>query len=255
MLRFYAQSYVATMNALSRHVMLMNPIATGAELREGLAQPLADAEAALSQLPISPVLIGTVGQLRKRVEEGTIAGDELGYVLKTLHDQVLADLAAPLFLCIPRGSRNFYTQPEPLFGDPVDRTFPEARTDLAAAGRCLALDEWTATIFHLMRVLEHGLRDLAGRLELGATGDLDQATWGTIIDRIESRIRELDAGPRSPEKTATASHYHGLAQQFRHFKDAWRNHVMHARTHYDQHEAWEVWTSVRAFMLRLAAPP
>src|SRR5262249_6091339 len=48
-----------------------------------------------------------------------------------------------------------------LFGEEVATKFVPANQDIEEAGKCLALSRGTATVFHLMRVMEAGLKALA----------------------------------------------------------------------------------------------
>ena len=153
---------------------------------------------------------------------------------------------------IPDYRRNLYDQQEPPFGAAVADAFPDADFDVAAAARCPALDEWTACVFHSMRVLEHGLRHVAGVLNVPMAATIEYENWGNIIDQIEKAIRSIEQQPRGAEKSARSQFYSEAASQFRYFKNAWRNHVSHARAKYDEREAREVWTHVRQFMQQLA---
>jgi hypothetical protein len=62
-------------------------------------------------------------------------------------------------LLSPDNSRFFHDKP--LFGDRVDAALPSARNDIKSAGHCLALELYTAAVFHLMKAVEIGLRMLA----------------------------------------------------------------------------------------------
>jgi hypothetical protein len=102
-----------------------------------------------------------------------------------------------------------------------------------------------------MRILEHGLRDLAARLLPPSSSSVELENWKTVIDRIERAIRDMEALPRGAEKTSDLQHYSEVAAQFRYFKDAWRNHVSHAGGTYDEASAISVLEHVRAFMRHL----
>lgn len=53
-----------------------------------------------------------------------------------------------------------------LFGSEVWERFPSANSDIEEAGKCLACNRGTATVFHLMRVMEAGLKATAAALEI-----------------------------------------------------------------------------------------
>ncbi len=101
-------------------------------------------------------------------------------------------------------------------------------------------------------MLEKGLHSLATELGVGMSSGIEFENWKNIIDQIEKEIRKLEALPKGPAKTATLTFYSEAASQFRYFKDAWRNHVSHARAQYDEREALTIFEHVRTFMHDLA---
>jgi hypothetical protein len=162
---------------------------------------------------------------------------------------LLDELSEPMFLCIEADRRDLYIQSVPPFGVVVADKFPDASKDIGAATRCLALDEWTASVFHSMRVLEHGLAPLAMRFNVPFAKD----SWHTVIRGIEDGIKELrNQGNLTEKDRQQISDYSESASQFRYFKDAWRNHVTHRSIHYDSNGAELVWRHVRDFMQKMA---
>ena len=81
-------------------------------------------------------------------------------------------------------------QAERLFGTNVADRFAAVVVDIEEAGKCLALDRATACVFHLMRVLDHGLQRLATDLGIGKL----QRSWHLILQDVETAIGAL---PRS----------------------------------------------------------
>lgn len=177
--------------------------------------------------------------------------DELRGILKALY----IELETTVFMCIPRARAKLYDQPE-LFGLEVSAKFREANKEVTQAGNCLAAGNSTATVFHLMRALEHGLRALAKRLRVKYKRSLKTPTdlrdWGDILTAIEDKVDEIEQKPRTHKREADLRFYHGAVAQFRHFKNAWRNHVMHARVLYEGDEAGVVMRHVSEFMQHLA---
>jgi hypothetical protein len=171
------------------------------------------------------------------------------YITELLHD-LMAELKDATFLRITPEKRAAYEQPTPPFGNEVFDTFPSAQRDVAAASRCFALDEWTACVFHLMRALEQGLRAFASKVGLSADA-VAQENWKNVIDQIESKIREIEAQPKSSAKTEMLKAYSLAAAQFRYIKDAWRNHVTHGRATYDEPEAESILSHTRDLMRSL----
>jgi hypothetical protein len=99
-----------------------------------------------------------------------------------------------------------------------------------------------------MRVLEHGLRALAQRFGVPFAND----SWHKVIEGVEKGIESLRNKPSLTERDRVAiTVYSETATQFRYFKDAWRNHVAHAREHYDERDAERVFDHVRDFMRQM----
>lgn len=186
----------------------------------------------------------------KRVLDSVDTSDTKTLMVRVqdLAQDYIEELKEPLFLYVSPGRRDAYLQTTPAFGQEVADKFPDATRDIAAASRCLALDEWTASVFHLMRVCEHGLRKFADVFGSNFIRDIELANWKNIIDQIESAIRAMEQQPKTPEKTEKIKAYSAAASQFRYFKDAWRNHVSHSREHYDAREAETVFLHVKDFM-------
>jgi hypothetical protein len=128
--------------------------------------------------------------------------------------------------------------------------FPSAKNDIEEAVDCYAMEHETACVFHLMRVLEHGLRELAGAVNL--TFDVQQ--WHNIIDKIESAIRGIgDKWSASLVKSDWMQFYSESARHFFFLKEAWRNHVSHNRATYDETSAKAAMEHVRDFMNHLSS--
>jgi hypothetical protein len=132
---------------------------------------------------------------------------------------------------------------------PSQDSFPSADADMYSATCCYLYDENTACVFHLMRVLEAGLRVLAKAVGL----TFDKQNWHNIIEEIESAIeRERNTLPKGPERDQRLTFLSAAAKEFFYFKDGWRNHVSHNRSSYDEHQALGAMEHVRAFMNHLS---
>jgi len=132
----------------------------------------------------------------------------------------------------------------------VMAAFPSAQKDILACVDLWAMSHPTASVFHAMRVLEHGLRALAGNL--GLTFDIQN--WQNIIEEIESEIRGLGKKlPRGLAKSERLQFLSEAAKEFVYFKDGWRNYVSHNRANYDEHQARSAYEHVRAFMTALSS--
>ncbi|HEY2975871.1 MAG TPA: hypothetical protein VGJ48_25375 [Pyrinomonadaceae bacterium] len=196
-----------------------------------------------------------IDRISTKLIEEQILSTEIKHDLRSLRERVFDELDNNFFLVIPRTKAQYYHFTHPLFDVAISKAFPDSWDDVWAAGRCFALDEWTACVFHLMRVAEHGLRSLADRIGVTFASPPELENWKNIIDLIEKKIKELEALPKSVKKSEDLKFYSDAAVQFRYFKDAWRNHVSHSRENYDERKASSVLDHVLEFMRELASRP
>jgi hypothetical protein len=153
--------------------------------------------------------------------------DELSSATVIVIDEKLKDL------CFPTG---------PLFGEEVELKFPQMSEDIAEAGKCLAFVRPTASVFHLMRVMEIAVQKFGDKLGVKLVNDLN---WQVILDQINKAIRALDHRlPETKKLAEAASHLYNV-------KVAWRNEVMHPKQTYTPEEADEIFKNVRSFIQRL----
>jgi hypothetical protein len=120
---------------------------------------------------------------------------------------------------------SYYEQPK-LFGDEVFNKFPSANNDIFEAGTCLALERGTATVMHLMRVVEVGLKALASTLGGGGA----QSDLGGYIREIDNAltVRTKAAGVRTPDE----QFYAEARLTIDGVRIAWRNPTMDVENSY-----------------------
>jgi len=158
-----------------------------------------------------------------------------------------AELKDRCFVFIPPHKAGAFEQ-DALFGNQVQQAFPSASRNIKDAGNCFALGLDNACVFHCMCVLEYGLHALANALGLSFTVE----QWHIILSQIESEIGKLADLPKSTQKLEDQEFYSRAAQEFRYFKDAWRNHVMHGRKVYTESDSDTVLRHVEEFMRHLS---
>ena len=168
--------------------------------------------------------------------------------LKHLRERLRDELESEYFLHVSRADRQFYGQPEG-FGSEVAAKFPTGTEDVEGAGNCLALGQPTASVFHLMRLVELGVRALAKKLKVKSI-DPDMENWNTITDHIDKAIRSLPAKTKANKlrKVALA----GVSGHLNVVRISTRNEVMHPKKTYTQEEARDLFQATRLFMHHLA---
>lgn len=195
-----------------------------------------------------------------------LAYDDIARLLSEFRVRVEEDLEEEVFFrSDPSTARMFFEHgkgesalrelvpkpPEQIVGVDVVQKFQSVLWDFEEAEKCLVTGRNTASVFHLMRVLEIGLGVLAKQFNPPIPSE--HTNWETIINQSEKRIATMDSDPnRSATWKDDREFYSQCASHFRVFKDAWRNYTAHARGRYDAQQALEMFNNVRGFMQKLA---
>ena len=196
-----------------------------------------------------PVAAAQVRSALSLLECGPLPGEggHMSRAINTIATTIEVELSQKLFFFVPGDRVKFYGN-SALFGDPVEDRFPSASNEISEAGKCYALGRYSASVYHLMRVLEVGLRVLAAEFSVPFGND----TWNKVLDQIDSNIRGMSSATHGPDWKDKEQFYSEAAAYFRVLKNAWRNYAMHLRDTYDEERAMEIFNTVRAFMRHLS---
>ncbi len=172
--------------------------------------------------------------------------------LTVLRECVEADLEKHMFLFVPTKKAELINEIDKTWGD-IWKALPDSKYDTTQGIGCFAMGLDTATVFHFMRVAEHGLRYLARKLRIALTHrgkphPIEYADWEKVIQAIKNKIdavRKLPMGSARQEKLTRLS---DAADHCTFMKDIWRNTVSHARKPYKSSEALTAMDRVRDFM-------
>jgi HEPN domain-containing protein len=219
------------------------------ELKRRTDEAISNLKQKLQGLPLPFSIVHQIDRMEHRASLVPFLRAEISVLAREVHENIVAELTTRRFLMILGERRFLFEQPEPLFGQKVAERFNAASRDIAAAGRCMALDEWTATVFHLMRAVEIALQTLARRLRIRS---VKVKEWVTLLKDIDTALAAIRNRPRTPKRDRVLEYYSQARANIAVFKDAWRNHVMHSRETYDERQAWAIFASVKAFMEELA---
>ena len=163
-----------------------------------------------------------------------------------LHERIVDELESHYWLYLPYDKAKLYGRKSP-FGQSVDDAYPSAGGDIEAAARCLAVGEGTATVFHLMRVMEVALKSLARPLGIPYA-----PSWESYLKQISKNISD-------PHNKKTAKwikwepFFRDLSGDLQSIKQAWRNPTIHVARSFNEREAEEIFSAVKAFMQNLAS--
>ena len=180
--------------------------------------------------------------------QDTAKGRYLNSPTRELPKRIHEELQSRLFLYMRNQSAALYEHP--LEGwDKSQEAFPSAIYDVEEAAKCFALQRSTACVFHTMRVVEHGLKSLAAKFNIG----VNHRAWGEIIDQINAAIHGIKKQPSKPADWKEDERFYSeAASQFMHFKNAWRNYTAHSHFKYTEEEAETIFRHARDFMEHIA---
>jgi len=177
------------------------------------------------------------------VERGQINSyTHMEKALVALDKVITLQLRNNLFMFVPSDRASYYSQAE-LFGEQVNRRFPQCQQDIEEAGSCYASGRGTAVAFHLMRVMEATVQELGAALGITLTNEKD---WHNILEEVNKAIKKL---PAKAERTIKLSQVSGNLYNV---KLAWRNPTMHPKIIYTMEEARDLLLSVQSFARELA---
>jgi hypothetical protein len=174
---------------------------------------------------------------------------EFQSAFQSLRDSIHTELSSRIFLQVPVERLPLVTMPYP-FGEEVANRFPIIRDEIRSAAHCLAFGTGTASVFHLMRVVEVALNAVTHYL----TGQEEYfPSWNAAFQRIDSELKKLalnkkDAAARRKERFVSEIRLHLEA-----VKNGWRNPTIHdiARL-YTEEQALVIFNAVRTLMQHLA---
>jgi hypothetical protein len=186
-----------------------------------------------------------IGRLEKREP---LSLSDIANLIAEVVRATIAELDTRAFVSLPSFATDYYEQAH-LFGPEVTDRFPSAADDIREAGTCLALGRYTASVFHLMRVLECGL------LELGKIAGVTdpKPSWESVFKGIK-RALATPYPQRSPELQKHSRFLEQALPYFEAIAGAWRNKVVHFENkvvptaEYTKEKAETILTNTRELM-------
>ncbi len=181
------------------------------------------------------------------------ADAETAVMLQTFVERLIDECRSITFIALSAKERHYYAPTEALFGNEVHNKFPkEGAFEIDEAAKCLGLARPTASVFHLMRTMEVGIKALSRCLNIPDPIKPAERNWGKMLGNIKSELAQ-----RWPN---SADRGHGDGQFFESLygllegvKNPWRNATMHVENKYTDDEAEHILFAVRAFMRKLAS--
>jgi len=160
-----------------------------------------------------------------------------------LRGRLLDQIESICLLALSSSEKGLYAPDEPLFGNDVQAKFASSTYEIDEAGKCLAISRSTASVFHLMRILEIAIGAIRQCLGIRDPLKATDRNWGKILASIKDAI-DQKTGWRRKDKDLFLEAYAHLDA----VRAAWRNSTMHVEKTYTPEEAENVFRVVKGFM-------
>jgi hypothetical protein len=156
--------------------------------------------------------------------------------------RIYDEMQAILFLRVQSKYADYYNPATPLFGQVVTDHFQSASYDIAEAGKCLSLARGTAAVFHLMRALECGMKELASALKVPYC-----PSWDAYIGKINTALGKNYKDKSEAERKAEPA-LRSIVGDLLSVKHAWRNSTMHIEKTYTEEDAEQILITSKSLM-------
>lgn len=188
-----------------------------------------------------------IERIKDLLSQDKVSSKEFIQSVDELDHRIIDEMKGRKFLCLEPNKIELLDEKN-LFSVEVTNAFPSAIVDIEEAGKCLAFERWTASVFHMMRVMEVGINVLGDTLQLPKSTN---RTWEAILKKCDSELAKPIA-QRSKEWTSDNEFFSNATAYLRSAKNAFRNPTMHIEKVYTEEQAEDIWNAVKSFMRLLA---
>lgn len=172
---------------------------------------------------------------------------EITQRIEIINGRLMDELSLVRLYVFDKNRAVYFDSSNNLFGESVSNKFPSAIPDIEDAGRCIACAQGTAAVFHLMRVMEAGLKALSSRLDI-----LYAPSWESHMHQIMKKIN-TPHNEKSKDWKSIEPFCRDIMGDLQIVKVAWRNPTMHVVRRYSPDEAEAIFGAVKGFMIRLSS--
>ncbi|MHB8589890.1 MAG: hypothetical protein ACYDA0_13740 [Candidatus Dormibacteraceae bacterium] len=176
-----------------------------------------------------------------------VSGDAIRKFADRLEGRMVDELHRTIVYALTPAEEARHEDKTP-FGQEVVDKFPSSLADIDEANRCLVFSRYTACVFHLMRVVEIGVKALGARLAIDTT---HKPGWETILKKAHGQM-SLPNDKKDPDWIKDEDFLSDAITMLTAVKTAWRNPTMHIEKTYTPEHAERIYDAVKGFMQQLA---
>jgi len=170
---------------------------------------------------------------------------DCGAEIIALKNRISDEFSQRKFFCVEKDRTDFLSR----VGDwtELERTRPSVVIEIARAARCFEYGENTSAVFHLMRVVDSGLRAVAASLGIGYSAN----NWSGIGDDIRKKM-EQKYQAKTEEWRKSEPFYAEILTDLQAISKGHRNPVLHEiERSYDEKETRYLITVIFAFTIHI----
>lgn len=168
-----------------------------------------------------------------------------------LRKRIDDELKGRTFFLILQDKIKYFNEPWVSFGQSIVEKFPSLSRDIEEAGKSYAAGRNPACVFHLMRIMEAGLRALGKSLSIPSLDPQLNPSWERILDKCNEELNK-PIKDRCAEWKADNDFFSQASANLLAVKNAWRNPTMHVGIDYSDDVALDIYNAARGFMRHLA---
>ena len=166
-------------------------------------------------------------------------------LIDKLTERITDELQGHLLMRIPASRGLYYDIGGTFLGTDIVQKFPDLVEDAAEAGNCFAFGRFTACVFHLMRIMENVVQQVATQLGAtkkdGSSLDVKNEEWLRIEQAIGRAIEPMQKGQLKEKYAAILASLSAV-------RAGWRNPTMHPKETYTEDEASALITAITFFV-------
>ncbi|MGE7085703.1 hypothetical protein [Achromobacter xylosoxidans] len=167
---------------------------------------------------------------------------------KKLFDRTVEALEDVPVFAVRTDRKLYLREPAESIGSDVVKKFPSAVSELKSSTNCLAFEEPTAAVFHLLRALEIGIQALCKSLGLATSIAGRGQNWGALLTAIDNEIARRERAKPPIWTNLDARFFKEVRASLGLIKDAWRNPTMHVENSYDWNEAEHIFAIAKGLL-------
>jgi hypothetical protein len=210
------------------------------DTKAGLAVNIAASLADQLKLESSALQVNTL----RRASLFGMRMDQFILELEQLRRRIEEDLRKQYFLSVSSEMHKLWKRKD---GFNLGSKFEDAQQDIEDAGSCLAVEQGTACVLHLMRALESVIHILSNELGMTVT---HKTPWRVLTGNMDDKIKKMPDNTQEEKNKKNA--WEESRINLHHIGSVWRNDTMHPAKSYTPSQALEIFNAVRIFMPSLA---